>query len=147
MGYHHTRYGGTAAVFLSPAHVAQLQIDDLRSLQVSHQKAQTLLTLAPSIDEGSLDVQTLYHLSSMETRGLLQELKGIRPWTADYSLLRVFGHGDVFLVADVGLRRAWAGVTNQSHVTTRELLEAAQVWAGRRSEFAFWLWLSTRAIG
>jgi DNA-3-methyladenine glycosylase II len=130
------------AVFPSPRQLAGAKVEELRSLQLSRQKAETLIEIARHIDQGTWNIQDLYHQSTEEAMENLQKFKGVGPWTAEYSLLRVFGHVDVIPAADVGLRRAWARLTGRERVSEADLLEAAQIWRGYRSDFAFWLWLS-----
>lgn len=130
------------AVFPSPRQLAGVKVEELRSLKLSRQKAETLIAIARCIDQGTWNIQDLYHQSTEEAMENLQKFKGVGPWTTEYSLLRVFGHMDVIPAADIGLRRAWARLTGRERVSEADLLEAAHIWRGYRSDFAFWLWLS-----
>lgn len=133
---------GTVAIFPSPGQLARVGIEDMRALQLSGQKAKTISGLAGQIADGGWNLDQFYQLPTAQARQALITVHGIGPWTADYALLRVFGHPDVIPVADVGLRRAWARAVGCDGVTPAELDIAAEAWSGHRSEFAFWLWLS-----
>lgn len=130
------------AVFPSPRQLATATVDQLRMLKLSQQKATALLSIAVAIADGTWSLESLYQKPTIEALAELQRIKGIGPWTAEYSLLRVFGHQDVLPAADVGLQRAWARTLGVNHVSEIELRKAGQVCKGYRSDFAFWLWLS-----
>lgn len=133
------------AVFPSPRQLAGATVEDLCSLKLSRQKAEALIAIARRIDQGAWDIHGVYQQSTEEAMEALPRFKGIGPWSAEYSLLRVFGHADVLPAADVGLRRAGARLAGRERVSELELREAAQIWRGCRSGFAFWLWLSNVA--
>jgi DNA-3-methyladenine glycosylase II len=110
-------------------------------MKLSRQKAETLIAVAQAADEGTWDLQELYSMPSQEAYDALVRIKGIGPWTAEYCLLRVFGHPDILPAGDVALRRAWAWTTERALVSESELRQAGEIWRGMRSDFAFWLWL------
>lgn len=138
----------TTAVFPSPSRIASLSVDELRALKLSRQKASTLLEIARRVDGGSWDLEAMEALPASDLISTLQSVKGIGPWTASYSLARVFGHPDAFPAEDVGLRRAWTRMAGLAKMATAaDLAAEASVWEGWRSDFAFWLWLSNREKG
>lgn len=128
-------------VFPSASMLAGATVDELRALKLSGQKAQTLLNVAREIDTGIWDIGRMTTVSTDEAFLELTRFKGIGPWTAEYSLLRTFGHPDVLPAGDVALRRAWERITAQQTVTEAELRLAGNQWRGMKSDFAFWLWL------
>ncbi len=130
------------AVFPSAARMAAVPVHELASLRLSRQKAATLVSVAQGIAAGDLDMDALYRATSEEAMETLRRFKGIGPWTAEYCLLRVFGHSDVIPAADAGLKRAWAREAGLPRVSEQEVRQAAEAWRGWRSDFAFWLWLA-----
>lgn len=144
------RYGprpstGEAAAFPSPARLLRCSVEELRALKLSRQKAETLRELAGLLVGGILDLEAIACISEADASARLQAVKGVGPWTSAYCLARVVGHRDAFPAADIGLRRAWSRLTGRHDlVTADELATEASVWAGWRSTFAFWLWLSNR---
>ncbi len=128
-------------VFPSAATMSRASIDDLRALKLSRQKAETLIRVAQAVEEGIWDWHRLYTMPSQDAFEMLVQMKGIGPWTADYCLLRVFGHPDILPTGDVALRRAWGRITGNPLVSEADLRQAGDVWKGCRSDFAFWLWL------
>lgn len=133
--------GNECAVFPTASVMSRASIDELRQLKLSRQKAETLVWVAQALESGHWDVGRWH---ALETRNVYEELlsvKGIGPWTAEYCLLRVFGHPDILPAGDVALRRAWAHITNTSMVSETDLRQVSEFWQGVRSDFAFWLWL------
>ena len=66
-------------------------------------------------------------------------LRGLGPWTAQYLALRS-GYADAFPAADLGVRRALAGVAGDLP-TARAVLEQAQAWRPWRAHATVHLWL------
>ena len=133
----------SVAVFPSARQLSRVTVEQLQVLRLSRQKAVALIGLAQAINEGRWTPDPLYRLPTHLASEELQQFNGIGPWTAEYCLNRVFGHPDVIPAADIGLRRAWSRITGQTALTSESSLRNhAQCWAGWRSDFAFWLWLS-----
>ncbi|WP_245631551.1 AlkA N-terminal domain-containing protein [Curtobacterium ammoniigenes] len=66
-------------------------------------RAATIVRVADAFATGSLRVDPATPLSS--ARAALLAIPGIGPWTADYILMRVRQHPDVFLPTDLGVQR------------------------------------------
>lgn len=143
---HPVETGTPLAVFPAPKHVAASDVEALRALQLSRQKAEALLGVARAM---ASHAWTPDHLVGMEQEAAVTELRrfrGIGRWTAEYVLLRVIGHPDAFPAADAGLQRAWARLGGrQGRASEDELRRAAEAWRGTRGDFAFALWLDNAA--
>lgn len=133
--------GSGLAVFPSAATLSRTSVDDLRTLKLSRQKAETLIAVARAVEDGAWDWHQLYAMPSPEAYEVLVQMKGIGPWTAEYCLLRVFGHQDILPAGDVALRRAWGRLSDKPLVTEADLRQAGEAWKGYQSDFAFWLWM------
>ncbi len=133
--------GRRLSVFPSASVLSRVTADELRGMKLSRQKAETLIAVAQAADDGTWDLQELYSKPSQEAYKALVRIKGIGPWTAEYCLLRAFGHPDILPAGDVALRRSWARASEKALVSESELRQAGEVWRGMRSDFAFWLWL------
>lgn len=66
----------------------------------------------------------------------LLAIKGIGPWTAGYIAMRVFGHPDVFLETDAGIKHALPDLD------PRQRLQLAEAWRPWRSYANIGLWNS-----
>lgn len=138
--------GGSAWVFPGPGDFARASVEELRRLQLSRQKAETLVTIARAIDCGQWDPEQAFREPTAVAVDNLRRFRGVGRWTAEYILLRVAGHADLLPAGDAGLQRAWArlnGLPGRSD--ERTLQEAGVAWTGWRSDFAFYLWLDNRA--
>jgi 3-methyladenine DNA glycosylase/8-oxoguanine DNA glycosylase len=138
--------GGGGHAFPTAAELAGASEGALRAAGLSRQKAATLLSLSRVVARGLWDPASLYGTPADEATAVLTRFPGIGPWTAEYLLVRVYGHPDVLPVGDAALRRTWAALTGTAADAAGDhLREAGRAWAGRRSDLAFCLWLEAMA--
>ncbi len=98
--------GGTRwFAFPEPEVVAEADLEMLRSVGLSRQKAETLRRLAARIASGDLREETFAALPTRAALAALTEEPGIGPWTAAVILLRGFGRTEVFPPQDTGAAR------------------------------------------
>ena len=121
--------------------VAKLGLEALTSRKFSRAKADTVLRVARLIDNGELDL-------SLPPDQLAQELlaiKGIGPWTVNYTLLRGYGDPDCSLHGDVAIRLALQRLLGEAEkpaiARTQQILEQ---YRPHRSMAAAHLWASLR---
>ncbi len=88
---------------LFPA-AAALAAADPATLAMPRARARSLVGLAAALAGGELALRR--GGDSAAARASLLALPGIGPWSADYIVMRVLGDHDVFLAADLGVRRA-----------------------------------------
>jgi AraC family transcriptional regulator, regulatory protein of adaptative response / DNA-3-methyladenine glycosylase II len=77
---------------------------DPETLPMPRARARTIGALARAVSDGELDLRPGADREAVRAR--LLAIPGIGPWTADYIALRALGDPDVFLAADLGVRRA-----------------------------------------
>ncbi len=90
----------------SPAEIAELGFDGLRSVGASGAKARSLLALAERWASGALDPKGLYSGDPEAAIERLDQEPGVGRWTAENALLRGIGRRDLFVAGDLGLRVA-----------------------------------------
>lgn len=93
-----------------------VDLEQLRTLGFSRQKATAVLDLATLIRTGEFDFDALHGLSDQAAIVELQRLRGVGRWTAEYALLRGLGRLHIFPGDDVGARNGlekWLGVTDK----------------------------------
>lgn len=95
---------GIFHAFPRPEDLAEADIEELRGLGFSYQKARYLTGLSRSILEGQVDLEKLAKLDDSQAVTQLCGLKGVGRWTAEYFLLRGLGRIHVFPGDDVGAR-------------------------------------------
>lgn len=93
------------ACYPGPSRVARLGEAPLRQAGFSATKAQALVALSGVVEAGRLPLDQ-WTTTPIETiRSRLMDVRGIGPWTVDYTLLRGFGWLDGSLHGDVAVRR------------------------------------------
>lgn len=114
----------------------QLAAAPIESLGVIPARAETIRTLARAVVSGDVDLATT--TAPAELTRVLQELKGIGPWTAQYIAMRALGDPDAFLSGDLVLRRM-AG-----NATARGLESLGERWRPWRTYAVMLLWQAAR---
>jgi DNA-3-methyladenine glycosylase II len=126
--------GSGSHAFPSPSEILALDASRLRGLGFSFSKARTLLDSAAAASEGLLDAEGLAGMSDDEVLAVLQPLKGVGRWTAEYVLLRGLGRLSVFPGDDVGARNklcTWLNLTHDlDYAAVKAITAAWQPYAG-----------------
>lgn len=127
-----------------PETIAALDANTLRNAGFSSGKADTLLKLSALVASNELPFQDwLQTMSVDDMRDRLLAIRGIGPWTINYTLLRGFGWLDGSLHGDVAVRRA---IETLQGASTRLDEKQARVWleafAPWRALLAAHLWAS-----
>jgi len=135
------RHPGGLWCYPEAADVARLTLEDLTSRKFSRAKADTLLRLARLVADGSLVLAPERPVEEL-VRELLA-IKGIGPWTVNYTLLRGYAYPDCSLEGDVAVRtalhRLLGGPARPDIPTAQRLLAA---YAPQRTMAAAYLWAS-----
>jgi DNA-3-methyladenine glycosylase II len=90
--------------FPRPEDLASADMEDLRKLGYSRQKARAMIELARIVVEGGFDPEALASLEDRVALEKLTDLRGVGRWTAEYALLRGLGRIHIFPGDDVGVR-------------------------------------------
>jgi DNA-3-methyladenine glycosylase II len=127
------RHSGGLLCYPTAPQIAALSLETLRQAGFSASKSQTLLTLSGLIVADQLPLDSWLQSLPIELiRQHLLAVRGIGPWTVNYSLLRGFGWLDGSLHGDVAVRRGIQRLLD----SPEQISEAqAQVWL---AEFAPW---------
>jgi len=135
--------GKTLYQFPEPEAIAGLDIETLKKIQFSKQKATYIIGVAQAFCEGRLDRKKLEQLSYPEIHAALVALKGIGNWTANYILMKVFGDPSAFPIEDVGLHNALKEQLNLDRKPSLdEIRTLAKHWKGWEGYVTFYLWHS-----
>ncbi len=90
------------SAFPDPRTLASQPFEDLRKTGVTVNKAKAILEAAAIIAAGNLSLDDLEKRDNSSALSLLERMRGIGRWTADYVLLRGLGRLDVFPRNDSG---------------------------------------------
>ncbi|HQV93043.1 MAG TPA: hypothetical protein PLA27_01670 [Anaerolineales bacterium] len=117
---------GTVRAFPRPQDLARADLEDLRQMSFSYQKARYITSISRLIVGGELDLDEIATLDDEEAVARLCELKGVGRWTAEYVLLRGLGRTHIFPADDVGARnnlQKWLGLSGKmTYANTRAVL-------------------------
>ncbi|MBV6397122.1 MAG: hypothetical protein CNIPEHKO_03005 [Anaerolineales bacterium] len=137
---------GIVHAFPRPQDLVTADIEDLRQMSFSYQKARYITNISRLIVNGELDLDALAQLNDEEAVARLCELKGVGRWTAEYVLLRGLGRTHIFPADDVGARnnlQKWLGLPGKmTYANTRE---AVMRWDGFGGLIYFHLLLKSLA--
>jgi DNA-3-methyladenine glycosylase II len=122
----------------SPLHILKLTDEEMRSCQISRQKAKYLRALSEAVSSGEIDLAQLADLSEPDIRLRLTAIKGIGHWTADIYLMFCLQQKDIFPIGDIAVVNA---VKELSGVQTVDEIRAlAESWRPLRSLATYFLW-------
>lgn len=91
--------------FPSADQIANVDIETIRSLGFTQQKANTIKTISELVFNKEIDVEAFSELPIHEVIGQLTKVKGIGNWTAKYTLAKGLGNTQVYSMQDLALRR------------------------------------------
>lgn len=104
---------GIFHAFPRPQDLATADIEGLRKMKFSYQKARYITGVVQAIVAGQLDLDEIEVLDDKSAVDRLCDLKGVGRWTAEYCLLRGLGRTHIFPADDVGARnhlQRWLGL-------------------------------------
>ncbi len=114
--------------------LAALEVEDLRSLQFSRQKARAIIELARLVAEDPNILESSAEMEDQAALDYLRQLHGVGRWTAEYALLRGLGRLHVFPADDVGARNGlqhWLDLAQSpDYAAITRLLAGWQPYAG-----------------
>ncbi|MES2819874.1 MAG: AlkA N-terminal domain-containing protein [Pseudomonadota bacterium] len=127
------RHSSGLLCYPDPSRLACVSLETLRQAGFSASKAATLLTLAGLVVEDRLPLESWRQTLPIEVmRERLLSVRGIGPWTVDYTLLRGFGWLDGSLQGDAAVRRALQRLLGASDAISER---QAKTWL---AEFSPW---------
>jgi len=126
-----------AAGMVVPETILAAQIDDLRALGLSRQKA----TYAHALADADIDFEALRTAPTQQVVDRLVQVKGVGVWTAEIYAMFSLGHADVFAPGDLALQEAARLLYSlPERPKERALRDMAQRWSPWRAVAARLLW-------
>lgn len=133
--------------FPSPERLASVSPDELTAMKFSRQKADYVPGIAQMIvaEPAKFDFERLRNSPSEEAVAILEELPGVGPWIARYTLMRSLAHQDVF-VDEGGIRKTLiAGMGLRGLSSTKELVNLTKVYAPYRTFACYYTYMKMYA--
>ncbi len=128
---------------LTPEVLLLFEVDELRELGVSRQKANYILDLAEKVQNRQLDLTSIGRLSDEAAIEQLIQVKGIGRWTAQMFLMFSLARLDVLPVDDLGIKNAI-----QKHYALKQLPDGPRIekiaapWRPYATVASWYLWQS-----
>jgi len=121
-----------------PSNILKLTDIEMRSCQISRQKAKYLRALSTAILDDNIDLMKLPGLSEPEIRTQLTSVKGIGHWTTDIYLMFCLQAKDIFPAGDIAVVNTVKELSDAQ--TSGEILLLSAQWKPLRSLAAYFLW-------
>ncbi len=113
----------------------------LRAAGVSPQKLTYLKDLSRRVSRGSIDLESLREMEDEEIIRILDEVKGIGPWTVQMLLIFTLGRTDVFPLDDLGVKKGVQSVYSLAERPKKvEMERIAESWHPYRTVASLYLW-------
>lgn len=122
----------------TPENILKLTDEEMRTCQISRQKAVYLRELSLAILNGSFDFDELSKLNEPEARAMLTNIKGIGNWTADIYLMFCLQSKNIFPIGDIAVVNTVKELTGAK--TRDEIMDLAEKWQPLRSLATYFLW-------
>jgi DNA-3-methyladenine glycosylase II len=101
------RVGDDFVYSLRPEVVAAVRVEDVRALQFSTHKAESILAVAEALASRKLVQEELAKMEDADAMQALTSLRGIGTWSAEWILVRCLGRARV-VAGDLGVKKAVA---------------------------------------
>jgi DNA-3-methyladenine glycosylase II len=122
----------------SPSRILKLTDEEMRTCQISRQKAGYLRALSAAITSGEIDLANLSVFSEPEIRTKLTGIRGIGNWTTDIYLMFCLQSPDIFPIGDIAVINTIRELTPAK--TTDQILRMSTRWKPLRSLATYFLW-------
>ena len=126
---------------IEPQALSRMHPSKLRKAGVSPQKIRYLKDLSSRVANGQLELDRLKEMDDGEVVRVLDDVKGIGPWTAHMFLLFTLGRPDVLPVDDLGIQMAVKTVYSLRKLPgARKIEKIASNWHPYCSVASLYLW-------
>ena len=127
----------------TPESILKFDVDGLRKLGVSRQKAAYVLDLAEKVHSGVVQLDVLPRRTDDIVIETLTQVKGVGVWTAQMFLMFSLGRMDVFPCDDLGIKNAINQHYNLGGLPDKsKMLEIAVPWRPYATVACWYLWQS-----
>lgn len=137
----HARLVALAGGKITPARIAKLEQDELRSAGLSGAKAKTIQGLSSAALNGEVDINKLHLVDDELVSQQLNSLWGIGPWTVDMFMMFQLGRLDTWPTGDLGVRRGWEKIHRlKEQIEPKRLYTRGEKFRPHRSVVAWYCW-------
>lgn len=127
--------------------VASLDLDTLRSVGLSRQKATYMHSLAEAVASGNLDFDALPALPDAEAIKAITQVKGLGPWSAHMYLMFTLGREDIWPIDDLAVQEGCGRILGlDARPKPKDCRMHGERWAPYRSAAALMCWHYLSAV-
>jgi DNA-3-methyladenine glycosylase II len=108
---------------INPENILAVDVEALRSIGFSYQKANYIQNIAAFWQEQKLTDAKLQKLSDEEVIALLTQIKGVGEWTVQMLLMFTLGRENIFPILDLGIQQAMQRLYGWEDLSKKELFE------------------------
>lgn len=114
--------------------------DRLQAMGISHRKAEYITEFAEKVEDGTLDLEALWHQPDEEVIQTLSSLRGVGVWTAEMMLLFCMQRPDVLSYGDLAIQRGMRMVYHHRNIDKKlfEKYRRRLSPCGSVASFYFW---------
>lgn len=131
------------------AQIINMEIEDMRALGLSYQKARYIKNVTTFFDHHNLYDFEWEALPDEEIIARLTQIKGVGKWTVEMMLMFVLGREDVLPLDDLIIRThiiKHYNITSQKHQLILDLKAVASPWQPYRSIACRYLWAAKDSV-
>ena len=138
--------GAARFAFPQPDAVAAAGPDGLRAIKFSGRKAEYVADISALAASGEFSPDDVAGLPQDEAADRLARLRGVGPWTAQWTLMRGLGYGDCFPYGDLALQRMMGALVGGGQRMSGEAaLAYSERWSPYRSYVTAYMFGAARA--
>jgi len=126
-----------------PQEITEMEIETLRAVGYSKQKANYLKNIATFALENDFEKRDWDGMSDVEIITFLTQIKGVGEWTVHMILLFSLQRPDVFPTGDFGIQTAMKklyGLTAEKKELKNKMIDIAEAWIPNRTIVSRYLW-------
>ncbi len=139
-----TAGGETVYAMPTPEILATITPEMVRPLLISRQKAAAMRAYGEAVVSGALDLAALPALTDAEATAALTAVRGIGPWTAQWTLGRTLARGHLVPLGDVGVQAMLGAAYGLGRkMTPEEMRRWADGWGAHALTAAAYLIVGT----
>lgn len=127
---------------ITPEHILNLSLEDLRSIGLSKAKSSYIISLAQKVRDQKIGFNDFVSMSDDEVLKALTSLKGIGNWTAKMYLLFFLGRDDILPFEDGAFLQAYRWLYNTKKVDPKSIERRCKKWKPYTSIGARYLYVA-----
>lgn len=135
------RIEGLVGADMGPGAFDNVDDETLRALGLSKQKIAYTRSLCQTVQDGTLNIERLPHMSDEDAIASIIAVKGLGVWSAHMYLLSSLGRPDIWPVGDLAVRVGVGRIVElEERPTEKETQAIGERWRPYRSAMALLAW-------